>query len=466
MPGNMPAPTSTRVTRSHGASSDVKISQNFHPRSTRSASAQSKLRDAFAATMSSDNDGHEDPASPLMHYQPPSMQNMPNTLDLSSSPPRSSPSRSRRRTVGTTSKILSPFGESHNRRTPALRRRSSIDKPRKRRSLEKPPQPDISVGVSAPSQRPKPRVSAPSRIPAPVRFNPPVPAATHTPERPPHDVEGLVKSQEDSLKKLSLFSPSKHSARSPTFSPPDNSPSTGRQVKMMDVPFHSRTSSDLLEFFFEESPENSKIQRFPLEFRPESKRSVGFQRQISHAHVLFGGPAIQSPPSEDVPPESSQPTLGDDDDDDFFKAPSPAKGPVVPEPEIVRKFKPRDSGVVVSDGSEGGSPPARKLPRLLQLVATGRPQSGEGEASTPTTRAARSAVRWPVDIPLGDEHGHEQQALKILFRTVAGAHEKDKAGGPRTPVKKSNATRMFSSVPRPRATLAPALATKGTTIRL
>lgn len=229
----------------------------------------------------------------------------------------------------------------------------------------------------------------------------------------------------------------------------------------MDAPFHTRTSSDLLEFFFDDSPEHQAIQRFPLEFHPESKRSATFQRQVSHAHVLFGGPAILSPPLEEVPPASSQPTLGDDDDDDFFKAPSPAKGPAVPEPEIVRKFKPRDSGVVVSDGSETGSPPARKLPRLLQLVTTRKPQPVEGEASTPTTRAARSALRWPADIPLGDENGSNQKALKILFQTVAGAHEKDKAN-PRTPAKKSNAARMFSSVPRPRPTMAPPLPTKGT----
>lgn len=461
MPASTPASSSTRVTRTMGASSDSKLVPNARPRPTRASTNQSKLRNTFIAPISSDHNSHEDTGTPLSDEQPRQLLSQrTNTHDVTSS----SPARPRRHNP--VAKVLSPFGESHNRR-PALRRRTSPEKSRKRRSLDKPAIPDTPAPVSRqPTYRTKPRASAPSRIP--VRSIASVTNATHTPERSRQDVEGFIKSGEDSLKKLSLaelMSPGKKALRSPTFSPPDNSPSSGRQFKMMDAPFHSRGSSDLLELFFDTSPEQTKIQRFPLQFRSEPQPSTSrtFQRQVSHAHVLFGGPAISSPPGE-TPPESSQPTQCDDDDD-FFKAPSPAKGPVVEEPEIVRKFKPRDSGIVVSDESEIGSPPAKKIPRLLQLATKETAPVKDQETCTPTTRAARRAVRWPADIPLGDEHGSNQKALKILFQTLAGTQEKDKASGPRTPVKKSNATRMFSSVPRPRPMLAPTLAAKGASAR-
>lgn len=470
---NGPQPSSHVVTRSRDASVDKGRRTSSRPNISRFRSADNAQIDAQSSSDVDDNNDGE-VAQVITRSILDNIHN--NTHDNLYT--QSSPVRPRRRTAVSAAAaavtaesdpkaLLSPFGDSHNRRSGSLRRaRTSVgntEKSRKRRSIEK-PQPDAikSLVATMPksSQRVKPRASAPSRIPAPVKASIPAPpsASALTPERPQPEVEGLVRSGEDSLKKLSIGSSPDKAAfgRSPIFSPPVTSPT--RKLKMMEPPFHKRESSDLLEAFFLDSPEQPKFHALPPEFHPASRSSLTFQRQVSHAHVLFGGPAIHSPTPEELPPSSSQTnTPGDEDDDEFFNRPSPIKAPPPQfvEPSVVKKFKPRDSGVVVSDESDAGSPIKRPLATNLDFSSV----KVARDSLTPSSRAARRSSMWPAGIRLSQKSGADQTALKVLFDGAAGGGEKNTR--PRTPVKRSNGARMFSSVPRVRATLAPPLAAKG-----
>jgi hypothetical protein len=480
------------VTRSKDPTLEPSRRLSTQPAFYRFRPADCTQNDASSSQLSSDNDDNLDDApsaGPITRsiFDNNTINNTHNnTQDILNS--QSSLIRSRRRTVAGTAAalagpdpkaLLSPFGESHNRRNGNLRRPrtsgSANEKSRKRRSIEKPgrSEPETVKSATAAStrgfQRSKPRASAPSRIPVSVKASAPAPALVqpalpHTPERPQSDNEELVKSGEDSLKKLSIdelgSSPQKSSLRSPTISPPDISPST-RKMKMMEPPSHRRESSDLLEAFFLDSPEQPRLKPLPLEFNPINRGPLKFERQVSHAHVLFGGPAILSPTPDEMPPSSSQTTPGDDDDDEFFNRPSPAKPPPTQfvEPAVVKKFKPRDSGVVVSDESEAGSPIKRPLLPALNLSTSLSGGSIEQDSLTPGTRVARRSSGWPAGLGLAEKSGADQTALKVLFEGASNGNEKDTR--PRTPVKRSNAARMFSSAPRSRATLVPPLAAKG-----
>lgn len=488
---NGPQPTSHVVTRSRDVSVDKGRRTSSRPNFYRFRSADNAQIDALSSSDIDDNNDGEAAQAIIRSTLDNALNNTYNNIQ-DNLYTQSSPVRPRRRTVvavvGTAAAALataesdpkaslSPFGDSHNRRSGSLRRaRTSTggaEKSRKRRSIEKTPVPELeglkplAAIIPKTSQRPKPRVSAPSRIPAPIRATLPTPAPVRpalplTPERSP-PVEGeLVRSGEDSLEKLSIgSSPRKAFDHSPTFSPPSGSPT--RKLKMMDVPFHRRESSDLLEAFFLDSPEQPKFQALPPEFQPTSRVALTFQRQVSHAHVLFGGPAIQSPTPAELPPSSSQTnTPGDEDDDEFFTRPSPVKPtPQFVEPSVVKKFKPRDSGVVVSDGSDAGSPIKRAIVPVanFSMAPSADLNKVARDSLTPSTRAARRASAWPTGFGLTEKSGADQTALKVLFDGASGSGEQGVR--PRTPVKRSNGARMFSSVPRGRATLAQPLAAKG-----
>ena len=476
------------VTRSKDAMLDPSKRSSTRPAFHRFISVDNTQNDALSSQQPSDIEDNED-GRPAGRTTRSTFDNntasntLNNTQDIFNS--QSSPVRPRRRTAGSNAAaavgaspgpFLSPFGESHNRRSGNLRRArasgSAHEKSRKRRSIDKPsiPEPSSSKLITAAArgyQRPKPRASAPSRIPAPIKVATaapiPVQPASLTPERSQSDTEGLVKLGEASLKKLSIEelgpSPRKPSSCSPSFSSPDASPST-HKTKMMNPLSHQRHSSDLFESFFTETPEQPKLKPLPVEFRPTHRGPSTFQRQISQATVLFGGPAILSPAPEQLPPSSSQTNPGDDDDG-FFTPPSPIKAPPPPslaEPTVVKKFKPRDSGVVVSDESDTGSPVKRTLPPILNAMP-GRLQEGMQDRLTPSTRVARRSSVWPAGMGLPDKSGTDQTALKVLFEKASNMNEKEKR--PRTPVKRSSAAHMFSSVPRMRPTLAPSLANKG-----
>jgi hypothetical protein len=492
---NRPQAVNHIITRSKDATLEPRRHSSTQPAFYRFKSADNTQNDALRSQPSSDNDDTDDvrsagPTTRSIFDNNSTNNTHNNTQDGFNL--QSSPIRPRRRTVvGTAAAaagpdpkaLLSPFGESHNRRNGNLRRSrtsgSANEKSRKRRSIDKPGRQEpeiIKSTITAPtrgSQRPKPRASAPSRIPVSVKAFAPVHAPVqialpHTPERPQSDNEEIVKSGEDSLKKLSIdelsSSPRKSSLRSPTISPPDTSPSAGK-MKMMQPPTHQRESSDLLAAFFLDSPEQPKLKPLPLEFNPINRGPLKFERQVSHAHVLFGGPAILSPTPDEIPPSSSQ-TTPDDDDDEFFNRPSPAKPPApqLVEPAVVKKFKPRDSGVVVSDESEAGSPIKRPLLPALKLASSLSGGPINQDSLTPSTRTARRSSGWPAGLRLAEKSGADQTALKVLFEGASNANEKDTR--PRTPVKRSSGARIFSSVPRGRATLAPPLATKGKENRL
>jgi hypothetical protein len=455
MPAQVPPPPhlpTTRITRSQDASLHPKMAFPPRPRLSRVHTTDISSENSHSCRTSSDVENVEEPSSKSGGDRRPLDLGAPYESENKADPPMSSPARSRRRTatVGP-SKILTPFGDSHNRRAGSLRRArtSTNDKSRKRRSLDKPQEPlDPSPSHTVQAQRAKPRVSAPSRIPTPTRLNTvSQPVAIKTPERPPGEEDTLVASQEHSLKKLSLRE--KDSSRrvrdfSPALSTPEISPDVTNVVKMMEPPAFCRNSSDLLESLCDPSPELvAKPQA--LQFGEETKRSSTFQRQVSHAHALFGGPAIFSPTADEVPPSSSQPLQYDDDDDSFFKVVSPVKQPSINEPGILKKFKPRDSGVCVSDDSDDGSPSTWEL---------SFPTIGEHQP------VEKSTVNQ-ADDPIVKGTGSEQTALKVLFHSAAGSHEKTNNTGPKTPVKKVHSTHTFTSLPRFRATLAPPLPNKG-----
>lgn len=474
------------MTRSRDASVDKGRRATSRPSFNRFRSAENAQFDAQSSSDVEDtNDGdraHVALRSTFENVLKNTQNTIQDTIHAQSSPLRPRRRRTAANAVAAAESdpkaLLSPFGESHNHRSGSLRRpRTSTggaEKSRKRRSIEKTPGAEAdalkSVIATIPksSQRAKPRASAPSRIPAPIRQSsrasaPTQPVLPLTPERPQSEEEGLIRSGEDSLKKLSIgSSPTGLFDHSPTVSP--RNASSTRKLKMMDAPFHRRESSDLLEAFFQDSPEQPKFQALPLEFQPSNRTALTFQRQVSHAHVLFGGPAIQSPTPQELPPSSSQTnTPGDEDDEEFFTRPSPVKPlpPQLVEPSVVKKFKPRDSGVVVSDESEAGSPIKRPpVPTtILPSFSSVKPTKTTQDSLTPSTRAARRASAWPAGIELAGKTGSDQTALKVLFDGAAGGDEKTTR--PRTPVKRSNGARMFASVPRGRATLAAPLASKG-----
>ncbi|PVG02484.1 kinase-like protein [Serendipita vermifera] len=455
MPSQIPPPPplpTTRTTRSQDASTHPKMAFQPRPRLSRFHTTDVSSENSTSHRTSSDVENVEEGSSRHVADRHPPNTKLSYESESKADPMASSPVRSRRRSAAAGGpKILTPFGDSHNRRAGSLRRArtSTNDKPRKRRSLDKPQEAlNLVPPQTVQTQRAKPRASAPSRIPAPARQNTALQAvAVKTPERPPGDEDNLVTSQERSLKKLSLGG--KESSRrvkdySPALSTPDISPEATNAVGMMEPPSFCRNSSDLLESLYDTSPEFvAKPQS--LQFGEEPKRSSTFQRQVSHAHALFGGPAIFSPTADEVPPSSSQPIQCDDDDDSFFKIVSPVKQPAINEPGILKKFKPRDSGVCISDDSDDGSPSTWDL----SFPTAGESKPGENSSSNPAGDSIVGGAR------------SEQTALKVLFHSAAGSHEKTTNAGPKTPVKKVHSTRTFTSLPRFRATMAPSLPNKG-----
>ncbi|KAG8834703.1 hypothetical protein FRC17_007609 [Serendipita sp. 399] len=437
--------TSGRVTRARDASAKTKSTLPPRPQLYRFPTTDSTFKNASNValmdgglgninTLSSARAGHEN--------------NIEDTQPSNIIETQSSPIRPRRRPPA--SQVMhgfSPFGETYNKRSGVVRRAriSTSEKSRKRRSLEKPTEPELPDAqvASVNIQQPKPRASAPSRIPGPARSIVSSAPLTGTPERSERDVEGLLKSQEDSLKKLSLteFSANGPFEHSPTLSPPEISPSARKAPKMMQPLHLHKDSSDLLEYFFDDPID---VPRFlPLSKETAgSLQSRGLERQVSQAHVLFGGPAIFSPAVGEVPPSSSQTVPpGDDDDDEFFRVSSPIE-PAIADSGFEKKFKPRDSGVVVTDDSEEGSPILRSISALRNGPVLRSAVSGPGSDNlTPTTGGPRRKSGIPTGM------GSRQPALQVLFDTAAGAHDTEKTTRPRTPVKKIH-PRIFSSVPR------------------
>jgi hypothetical protein len=113
-----------------------------------------------------------------------------------------------------------------------------------------------------------------------------------------------------------------------------------------------------------ESIGDSPAPRLDLFALPSSASPVtapSFQRQVSHAQVLFGGPAIDPPepqvvtapaPAAPEPEEESSFSFSQAGDDSFIFD-SSFSIPFLSDPGLSKKFKPHDSGVVVSDESDG-----------------------------------------------------------------------------------------------------------------
>lgn len=445
--------SSGRVTRSQDASARLKLAIQPRPRLHRYSTAGN----APLNMPSGDEHDNADIEEPQSSSRDPTY---PHKSEAQSSTPM--PTR-RRVASDNAAQALSPFGDSHNRRLSGVRRPrpSSSEQSRKRRSLEKPEEP--TPGATS-SQRAKPRLSVPSRIPAPVKSALASQTTTvMTPERPARDVDNLLRSNQASLKKLSLGEAASNAdcdARSESFSPPEMSPSARKGLRMMNPPHARAESSDLLEYFFDTPLDPPKLLALATEFHHDQPKTRGFERQVSQAHVLFGGPAILSPATNEVPPPSSQPAAcDDDDDDDFFKFSSPSKPPF-DEPGLVKKFKPRDSGVVVSDGSEPDSP-VKSRSAVRDLPHLRLPVSGPGvDGITPTSRALRRSAKWGPEHVLADSVT-DQPALKVLFDHAPGKNEAEPKARPRTPTKRIQSGRMFSSVPRPKASVAPSAISKG-----
>ncbi|KAG8785435.1 hypothetical protein FRC15_001348 [Serendipita sp. 397] len=445
--------SSGRVTRSQDASARPKSTLPPRPKLYRFPTADQMPRNASNIVLSADRLGN---TSLLSRLQAGYDNNFDDTQLLNTVETQSSPLRPRTRAVASQATHgFSPFGETYNKRSGVVRRAriSTSEKSRKRRSLEKPTEPELlgAQAVPAHTLHPKPRVSAPSRIPGPVRAAVLSAPVTGTPERSERDVEGLLKTQEASLKKLSLAELSAQDSfeHSPTLSPPEVSPSARKGPKMMQPLHLHKDSSDLLDYFFDDPIEvpNPRFLSLSRNAVDQAQPRSGLERQVSQAHVLFGGPAILSPAVGDVPPSSSQTlhTGDDDDDDEFFRVSSPIE-PGIAEPGIVKKFKPRDSGVVVTDDSEEGSPILKSISSIRNGPMLRSAVSGPGlDNLTPTTSGLRR-LSGKSTMPSG--MGTKQPALQVLFDTAAGARETEIKTRPRTPVKKVHPTRIFASVPR------------------
>ena len=368
-----------------------------------------------------------------------------------------------------------PFGENRNTKLAGARqpKESNGQKSRKPRSVGTAPRPNAPRKTTA-SNRGKPRASAPSRITAssasPFGLLPP-PQLQSTPDRPVFDLGKLMKTG-DSLKKMSLQD---NNARcldwSPTWSDSDASPLARRAFQpfgLMGPPPVPRRTGDIFE-----SIGDSPAPRLNLFASPSTASPVtapSFQRHVSHAQVLFGGPAIDPPepqvgiaPAAPEPEEESPFSFGQAGDGSFTFD-SSFSIPFLSEPGLSKKFKPHDSGVVVSDESDG-SPVGLKQTMPLASSTSSLPENESDFCTgTPILSAPRKSSAWAVPaVELVETSLEDERALKILLQQGVTGHAQDKEriAVPGTPVKRNHTHKLFATAPKSRTFHVPAWDIKG-----
>ena len=200
-------------------------------------------------------------------------------------------------------------------------------------------------------------------------------------------------------------------------------------------------------------------------------QAPSFQRQISHAQVLFGGPAIAAPEPRGVtaPPAAPEPeeelsfSFGQAGDDSFLFD-SSFSIPFLSDPGLSKKFKPHDSGVVVSDESDG-SPAGLKGAISLASSSSSIPEKeSDCRTETPILSAPRKSSTWTVPaVELVETSLEDERALKILLQQGVTGHaqDKEKVAVPGTPVKRNHAHRLFATAPKSRTFHVPAWNIKG-----
>ena len=195
-----------------------------------------------------------------------------------------------------------------------------------------------------------------------------------------------------------------------------------------------------------------------------------FRRHVSHAQVLFGGPAIAPPEPQVVaaPAAAPEPEAGEESEFSFSQAgddslfDSSFSIPFLSEPGLSKKFKPHDSGVVVSEGSDGGSPDG--LMRNLPLASsTSSIPERESDLCAGTPMPCMSST-WAVPaVELVETSLEDERALRILLQQGVTGHvpDKERVAIPGTPVKRNRAHKLFATAPKSRTFHVPAWGIKG-----
>jgi hypothetical protein len=207
----------------------------------------------------------------------------------------------------------------------------------------------------------------------------------------------------------------------------------------------------------------------PSSASPAPARS--FQRQVSHAQVLFGGPAIAPPEPQAItapvaapePEEESSFSFSQAGDDSFFFD-SSFSIPFLSDPGLSKKFKPHDSGVVVSDESDESPAGLKRTMPLASSTSSIPEKDGDFCTETPILSAPRMSSAWAAPVEeLVETSLEDERALKILLQQgVTGhTHDKEKIVVPGTPVKRSYAHKLFATAPKSRTFHVPAWDIKG-----
>ena len=368
-----------------------------------------------------------------------------------------------------------PFGENRNTKLAGTRRPKggNDEKSRKRRSVETAPRPNAPLRMN----RGKARASAPSRISASSVSSAstlgslPPPQLQSTPDRPVFDLGKLMKTG-DSLKKMSLGD---NKARcldwSPTWSDSDASPLARRTFQpsglMGPPPIPLRTGSIFESIGDSPAP---RLNLFASPSRASPATAPSFQRQVSHAQVLFGGPAIDLPepqvvaaPATPEPEEETSFSFGQAGDDSFAFD-SSFSIPFLIDPGLSKKFKPHDSGVVVSDESDGSPAGLKQTMPLASSTSSLPEKESDFCTETPILSAPRKSSTWAVPaVELVETSLEDERALKILLQQGVTGHAQDKerTAIPGTPVKRNHTHKLFATAPKSRTFHVPAWDIKG-----
>jgi len=278
----------------------------------------------------------------------------------------------------------------------------------------------------------------------------------------------------DSLKKMSLEdSKARFLDWSPTWSDSDASPLARRAFQpsgLMGPPPVPRRTEGIFESIGD-SPA-PRLNLFSLPSSASPAKAPSFQRQVSHAQVLFGGPAIDLPEPQVVTvPAGPEPEPEEETSfsfsqagDDSFTFDSSFSIPFLIDPGLSKKFKPHDSGVVVSDESDG-SPTGLKQTMLLASSTSSVPEKESDFCTeTPILSAPRKSSAWAVPaVELVETSLEDERALKILLQQGVTGHtqDKEKTAVPGTPVKRNHKHKLFATAPKSRTFHVPAWDIKG-----
>jgi hypothetical protein len=150
--------------------------------------------------------------------------------------------------------------------------------------------------------------------------------------------------------------------------------------------------------------------------------------------------------------------------DDSFAFDSSFSIPFLIDPGLSKKFKPHDSGVVVSDESDGSPISLKQTMPLASSTSSLPEQESDFCTETPILSAPRKSSAWVVPaVELVETSLEDERALKILLQQGATGHtqEKEKAVVPGTPVKRNHTHRLFATAPKSRTFHVPAWDIKG-----